>query len=112
MKKIVAFLYQYLVNIDNKLTKILPHRRVICFEEMNRVREYVSKKFIEQRIIKQSEELAERSNVECNEEIAEDLEKLDEDISRIMEDAENKIPDYPKFWWSDTLHNAYQVVEY
>eukprot|EP00957_Ditylum_brightwellii_P062723 4760189-Ditylum_brightwellii.AAC.1 len=44
--------------------------------------------------------------------MAEDLEKLDEEISRIMEDAENKISDYPKFWWSDALHNVYQVLEY
>eukprot|EP00957_Ditylum_brightwellii_P168272 12810284-Ditylum_brightwellii.AAC.1 len=27
-------------------------------------------------------------------------------------DAENEIPEYPKYWWSDTLHHAYQVVEY
>eukprot|EP00957_Ditylum_brightwellii_P109885 8382334-Ditylum_brightwellii.AAC.1 len=37
MKKIIAFLYQYLVSDNNKLTKFLQHRRVVCFEEVNRL---------------------------------------------------------------------------
>eukprot|EP00957_Ditylum_brightwellii_P000370 28605-Ditylum_brightwellii.AAC.1 len=37
MKDVVAFLYQYMWDDDNKLTKFLPHRRVVNEEEMNRL---------------------------------------------------------------------------
>eukprot|EP00957_Ditylum_brightwellii_P192305 14639258-Ditylum_brightwellii.AAC.2 len=40
------------------------------------------------------------------------MERLDNEITMIMADAKNKLPEYPRFWWSDTLHNAHLVKEY
>eukprot|EP00957_Ditylum_brightwellii_P204885 15341217-Ditylum_brightwellii.AAC.1 len=37
---------------------------------------------------------------------------LDDDITRIMEEAEATLPEVPHHWWLDTLHHAYQVTEY
>eukprot|EP00957_Ditylum_brightwellii_P008367 633333-Ditylum_brightwellii.AAC.1 len=35
MRMVVAFLHQYLIDDNNKLTKFLPHRRVVGTDEMN-----------------------------------------------------------------------------
>eukprot|EP00957_Ditylum_brightwellii_P098791 7525975-Ditylum_brightwellii.AAC.1 len=40
------------------------------------------------------------------------MERLDDKISAIMADAENCLPEFLRFWWSDTLHNAFVVKEY
>eukprot|EP00957_Ditylum_brightwellii_P112495 8576689-Ditylum_brightwellii.AAC.1 len=40
------------------------------------------------------------------------MERLDNEITMIVADTENELPEYPRFWWSDTLHNAYLVKEY
>eukprot|EP00957_Ditylum_brightwellii_P060703 4608742-Ditylum_brightwellii.AAC.1 len=42
------------------------------------------------------------------------MNELDDDITRIMEEAEAEatLPEVPHHCWSDTLHHAYQVAEF
>eukprot|EP00957_Ditylum_brightwellii_P103533 7888317-Ditylum_brightwellii.AAC.1 len=40
------------------------------------------------------------------------MEKIDNEITKIMEDAEAELPDFPKRWWIDTLHSAFKVAKY
>eukprot|EP00957_Ditylum_brightwellii_P160972 12255867-Ditylum_brightwellii.AAC.1 len=40
------------------------------------------------------------------------MEQLDQEISRILEEAENELKSFPKFWWSEKLHKVHKIVEY
>eukprot|EP00957_Ditylum_brightwellii_P099087 7546822-Ditylum_brightwellii.AAC.1 len=40
------------------------------------------------------------------------MNELDDDITRIMEEAEATLPEVLHYWWLDTLHHAYQVAEF
>eukprot|EP00957_Ditylum_brightwellii_P121937 9299160-Ditylum_brightwellii.AAC.1 len=40
------------------------------------------------------------------------MEEIDKEKTQIMEEAEDSLPGFPQYWWSDTLFHAYQVAEY
>eukprot|EP00957_Ditylum_brightwellii_P105180 8017416-Ditylum_brightwellii.AAC.1 len=40
------------------------------------------------------------------------MERIDNKIAIILEEAEAKLTEISIFWWSDTLHYAYQIHVY
>eukprot|EP00957_Ditylum_brightwellii_P021997 1659175-Ditylum_brightwellii.AAC.1 len=40
------------------------------------------------------------------------MEQLDQEISRILEEAEIELKSFPKYWWLENLHKAHKMVEY
>eukprot|EP00957_Ditylum_brightwellii_P189917 14458040-Ditylum_brightwellii.AAC.1 len=100
----VLFIGETQEPLDQTKKKVTTSQRMVC----KRFWEYVSKQFINKHIIERSEELAEKSKEGYSEDTAYTLEQLDQETSTIMEDAENEIPEFPRFWWSEELHLAFQ----
>eukprot|EP00957_Ditylum_brightwellii_P004996 380559-Ditylum_brightwellii.AAC.1 len=63
----------------------------------------------EQNIPERSKNLIESAREEPSERIITDMEQLDQKISKILEEAENKLKPFPKHWWSEELHKAHKM---
>eukprot|EP00957_Ditylum_brightwellii_P011957 901985-Ditylum_brightwellii.AAC.1 len=62
-----------------------------------------------QNIIERSNNLIELAREEHSEKIITDMDQLDQEINRILEEAENELKPFPKFWWSEKLHKAHKM---
>eukprot|EP00957_Ditylum_brightwellii_P133849 10206009-Ditylum_brightwellii.AAC.1 len=64
------------------------------------------------KIIERSAALVERATTDQDKTTREEMETINDEITRIMKEAEDKIPSSHKSWWSDTFHHAFQIHKY
>eukprot|EP00957_Ditylum_brightwellii_P093468 7118272-Ditylum_brightwellii.AAC.2 len=91
-----------------------PQRKVMSKQKKRskKFKEEVSQRFKTQNIYKRSQELLSKAKHDQSEAITTEMNTLDDDITRITEEAEATLPEFPHYWWLDTLHHAYKVAEY
>ena len=90
-------------------------QRQVCCKHRKRSEEFkqkVTQKMTERNIPERSKALITRAQEERSTQIIEEMEQIDQDISITLEEAENELKQFPRYWWSKTLHTAHQLVDY
>eukprot|EP00957_Ditylum_brightwellii_P067735 5141608-Ditylum_brightwellii.AAC.1 len=72
----------------------------------------VSDGFVDGDIIRRSTEILQQVKHMDKDKAITEMEKIDNEITKIMEDTEAELPDFLKHWWSNTPHNTFKVAEY